>query len=108
MTETPPDPQELKFALGKFGEDAKHWDGTKAEMGKAKQSADALDIETLAFGPANWLDMADKYKQVKQMISDRCGEGATEFGEISKALIKARNEYEKDEAKNVHTTKKVW
>jgi hypothetical protein len=42
------------------------------------------------------------------MIADRCDEGATEFGEISKALIKARNEYEKDEAKNVHATKEVW
>jgi hypothetical protein len=108
MTETPPDPQELKFALGKFGQDAKHWNDTKTEMDKAKQGADALDIETLAFGPANWLGIADKYRQVKQMVSDRCNEGATEFGEIGKALIKARNEYEKDEAKNVHATKKVW
>lgn len=108
MSETPPDAGDLKFALAKFGDDAKRWSDNGTEMDKAKEAADAIDIETLAFGPANWLGVADKYRDVKQMIVDRCGEGATEFDNIGKALIQARNEYERDEANNVHAINKVW
>lgn len=108
MAEEPPDPTELKAALDKFGDDAKKWDQQHDTMTEAKSAADGLDIDALAFGPFAWFGLSGKYKDVQQMIVDRCNEGATEFDKIAKALIKARDGYQKDEEQGVHEVKKVW
>lgn len=108
MTETPPDAGELKAALAKFGEDAKLWNEHKAALEKAKAGAEGLDIESLAFGPAVWVGLDARYREVQQMIIDRLGEGAREFGAIAGNLIKARDTYQREEEKNIHAIKKKW
>ncbi|GAA4618838.1 hypothetical protein GCM10023195_84940 [Actinoallomurus liliacearum] len=108
MTETPPSIQDLRFALGKFTSDAAQWDAHSRSMRQAEQAADALHIDSLTFGPAALFGMAETYRRVQQMIIDRCGEAAIEFGAIADNLIKARNAYQREEDNNVHAANKAW
>ncbi|GAA4630530.1 hypothetical protein GCM10023196_056240 [Actinoallomurus vinaceus] len=108
MTETPPNRQDLGFALGKFALDAAQWDEHSGLMRHAEQAAGALHIDPRAFGPAAFIGVAEKYRQVQQMITDRCGEAAVEFGAIADNLIKARNAYQREEDNNVHAANKAW
>jgi hypothetical protein len=108
MTETPPSRQDLRFALGKFTSDAEQWDEHSRLMRNARQAAGALNIDSQAFGPAVPIGVAEKYRQVHQMIIDRCGEAAVEFGAIADNLIKAREAYQREEENNVHAANKAW
>lgn len=108
MGNTPPDPNQLKVAIGAFSTDAKLWDGNADMIDKAGQGAGGLHISALAFGPTAWFGVADKYNEVQQMVNDRCKEGGSEFRQIATNLIKARDEYQKAEDNNVHAINHSW
>ncbi|MGE5286385.1 MAG: hypothetical protein ACM3ML_04090 [Micromonosporaceae bacterium] len=105
---SPPNPQQLKVAIGAFTTDAKLWDDTANTLDQARSGAAGITIDSLAFGPAAWFGVADKYKQVQQMVADRCGEGVTEFHTIASNLIKSRDAYQKAEDDNVHAINNSW
>ena len=107
MGNTPPSPQDLKVALDAFTSDAQLWDENADTLDKAKQGAAGLTIDGLAFGPAAWFGVADKYNQVQQMVVARCGEGSTEFRAIAANLISSRDAYIKAEASNVQAINHV-
>ena len=94
MGTPPPPPGQLKAALAAFGSDANMWDDLADTLDAAKTGAQGLNIDPRAFGPTVWLGVADKYNLVRQMVANRCGEGATEFRAIAANLITARNQYE--------------
>jgi hypothetical protein len=102
-----PSPGEVSYALSKFGEDARRWDDNNTAMDQAKQAASAIAIDPLAFGPAAWMGLADKYREVQQMIVDRCTEGAAEFSAIANNLIKARDELKRTEEENINAVNRV-
>ncbi|SRR6266566_2703580 len=104
---TPPDPQQLKAALGAFTSDAQLWDNSAGVLDVAQKGADRLTIAPLAFGPAAWFGVADKYHQVQQMVVARCGEGAAEFRAIAANLIASRDAYQRAEDRNVHAINKT-
>jgi hypothetical protein len=108
MSDTPPDPHQLKVAIGSFTTDAKFWHDLGDTIDKASAGAQGLTINSLAFGPAAPFGIADKYNEVQQMVVDRCKEGGVEFREIAKKLIKARDEYQKAEDDNTHAIKHSW
>ncbi len=104
---TPPDPQQLKAAIGAFTSDAQLWDNAAGMLDAAQKNAAGLTIDPLAFGPTAFLGLADKYHQVQQMVAARCGEGATEFRAIAANLITSRDAYQHAEESNVHAVKKT-
>ncbi len=105
---TPPDPQRLKVAIGAFTSDAGSWDDSAGTLDAAQRGAAGLTVDPLAFGPTAWFGVADKYRQVQQMVAARCGEGATEFRAIAANLITARDAYQRAEDNNVHAINKSW
>jgi hypothetical protein len=108
MSQTPPEPADLRFALSKFGEDAKRWDDNARVLGQAARSADALEIDALAFGPAAWLGVPEQYRLVQRMITDRLAEGERRLAEVAEALRTARDVYQREEDANVHRIKGIW
>lgn len=107
MTTPPPDPQQLKVAIGAFTSDAQLWDNSAGTLDAAQKGAAGLTIDSLAFGPTAWFGVADKYQQVQQMVAARCGEGATEFRAIAANLITSRDAYQRAEDSNVHAINKT-
>jgi hypothetical protein len=108
VSQTPPEPADLRFALSRFGEDAGRWEADGRVLAQAAQNAAALEVEALAFGPAAWLGVPEQYRLVQQMITDRLGEGAQRFADVAAALRSARDTYQREEDDNVHRIKGVW
>jgi hypothetical protein len=108
MSQIPPEPADLRFALSKFGEDAERWDDNGRVLGRAARSAAALEIAAPEFGPAAWLGVPEQYRLVQQMISERLGEGAHRLADVADALRAARDTYRREEHENVHAIKGLW
>lgn len=82
---------QLRAALEKFGDDAVLWEENSQQLSAAQSAASRLAIDSLAFGPAAWLGLADRYHEVQQMIVDRLGEGSEVCSSVAANLISARD-----------------
>ena len=108
MSQTPPEPADLRYAIERFTVDAQRWQDNATTLGDASAAAASITVDPLAFGPAVWLDMADTYAQVHQMLVDRLREGGERFAEIADNLIQARDTYRREEENNVHQIRGIW
>lgn len=108
MSQTPPEPADLRYAIEQFAVDAQRWQDNATTLGDASAAAASITLDPLAFGPGTWLDMADIYEQVHQMLIDRLHEGSDQFSGISDNLILARDTYQREEENNVHQIRGIW
>jgi hypothetical protein len=89
MSQTPPEPEDLRYAIERFTVDAQRWQDNATTLGNASASAASITVDPLAFGPATWLDMAYVYEQVHQMLTRRLREGSEQFDKIADNLVQA-------------------
>lgn len=108
MNQPKPAYGDISYALEKFGEDARLWSESAHVLKSAKDSAADLTIAPLAFGPAVWMGLSERYNEIQQMIIERLDEGSVELERISRALIRSRNDYRDDEDSGVHEMNRVW
>lgn len=108
MSQTPPEPADLRYAIEQFAVDAQRWQDNADALREASAAAAAITVDPLAFGPSAWLDLPDIYAQVHQMIVDRLREGSERFAEIAENLLQAQETYRQEEENNVHRVRGIW
>lgn len=106
MTPQAPDPDALRFALDKFGEDAQRWQESAAVLGAASRVADGLALRILDFGMVPMVHGA--YSEVQQLVVTLLSDGAAEGDAIASSLLAARDTYQQEEDANVHLFKGIW
>jgi hypothetical protein len=71
MSQTPPEPEDLRYAIERFTVDAQRWQDNATTLRDASASAASITVDPLAFGPATWRNPLPGWKASPRSCSGR-------------------------------------
>lgn len=100
---------EISAATDAIRADAAVWSRSAGEMDEMAETARGLSLSAFEFsGLAHLAGMEQVYTALQQRVALLLKQGADTFDEISNALRKSADDYDRDDEMNAHRIKNVY